>query len=192
MFKAKVERDTKTRRTTVHKDRQRITKVHQNNWHERFWNDKLEQNSKGRCRISQCRSREQMEPRARPCMLPCKLTGSVVILADKNGLVHTFRQQSSFSLLWAVTGGNTQLFLYTLSCREWKRNQQLRETGSHRQESSAGILDKIQGFEVCLLVIYFSASSNILSSPRNQIIYQRKLDFQPLYPQSRKNISIYY
>lgn len=31
MFKAKVEGDTKTKRTTAHKDRQSITKVHQNN-----------------------------------------------------------------------------------------------------------------------------------------------------------------
>lgn len=122
---------------------------------------------------------EKMEQRTRPCMLPYKLRGSVVILPDKNELVHTFRQQSSFSSLWAVTKGKYPAFTVhsIYSCREWKSNQELRGTSPHRPESSAGILDHIQGFVVCWLVIYFSASANNLSSPRNQMIYQQKLDF---------------
>lgn len=176
MLKAEVEKDSKTRRTTVHKDRQRITKIHWNYWHERLWNDKLEQISKGRLRISQCKSREQMEQRASPCMLPCKLTGFIVILADKNGLVHTFRQQSSFSSLWAVTRGKYPAFTAHTILQRVEEKPATKKTSPHRPESSAGILDQIQGFAICLLVIYFSASVNILSSPRNQMIYQQKLD----------------
>lgn len=179
MFKAKVEGDTKTKRTTAHKDRQSITKVHQNNWHERLWNDKLEQNSKGRQRISQCKGREDgaknktMHAPIQTERFCCHST------RDKNEPVHTFRQQSSFSSLWAVTKGKYPAFTVhsIYSCREWKSNQELRGTSPHRTESSAGILDQIQGFVVCWLVIYFSASANNLSSPRNQMIYQQKLDF---------------
>lgn len=82
MFKAKKKEDTKTRRPTIHKKRQRITKVHQNNWHGKLWNDKVEQNSKQRQGISQCKSREKMEQRTRPCTLPCKVRGSAVISAE--------------------------------------------------------------------------------------------------------------
>lgn len=42
----------------------------------------MEQNSKGRQRISQCKSREKMEQRTRPCTLPCKVRGSFVISAE--------------------------------------------------------------------------------------------------------------
>lgn len=48
------------KKITIHKDSQSITKVHQNDLCERLWNDKLEQHSNGRQRLSQCRSGEEM------------------------------------------------------------------------------------------------------------------------------------
>lgn len=114
MFKAKVEEDTKTKgqqHSKTDKGLQRFIKtIDMKGFGMANWN----KTQKGGKEYLSAKA-EKMEQRTRPCMFPCKLTGSVILPETRMNLNTHLGSKAHSHHCELLPRGNTQLLLYTLS-----------------------------------------------------------------------------